>query len=65
MDEIRLIRNEVDEVVDCCRDGPGAVMGVISAGDSIFGEVADALLDTKRLDMVDRHPAFAGGLTAS
>jgi len=40
-------------------------MGVISAGDSIFGEVADALLDTKRLDMVDRHPAFAGGLTAS
>jgi hypothetical protein len=65
VDDIRLIRKEVDEVVDCCRDGPGAVTGVISAGESIFGDVADALLETKRLDMVDRHPAFAGGLGAS
>jgi hypothetical protein len=59
------MRNEVEEVVDCCRDGPGAVIGVISSGESILGDVADADLETKRFVMVDRHPAFTGGLAAS
>jgi len=61
---MRLIRKDEDEVVDCCRDGPGAVAGVISAGESILGDVPDADRDTKRFDMVDLHPALAGAVAS-
>lgn len=56
------------DVADCCRDGPGVllVMGVISTGDGVpsNGDVADALRETKRFDMVDLHPALAGTAAA-